>query len=248
MSPPNYRYIQLEMSADSQLLWHDIKGSLMRSASANHNESFVGGVSKMLNVLRRINVETYSHPRLQQLRDSDNSFDLLVMGWFMNDYQVGLAAQFRCPVAIVSPLPSIGALRAFVGNPSHPSFEPTPMLSMPVDGTMTFYQRSINVALSYVEVLLMEVMNRWYYEPIYQQEFPSDRGHPTFAEAKKNVALVLVTQHFSQGPPTANLPALVEVSGLHIPRRPKQLPEVSHRMCSDFGCGRLGQYQIMTDT
>lgn len=38
------------------------------------------------------------HPKVQQLLHSGQQFDLLVVDYFFNDFQLGLAGHFRCPI------------------------------------------------------------------------------------------------------------------------------------------------------
>lgn len=52
-------------------------------------------------------------------------------------------------------------------------------------------------------------------KPYYERNFPSDR-YPSYEEARKYVRLVLVSHHFSQGSIEPNLPAAIDVGGMHI--------------------------------
>ena len=54
--------------------------------------------------------------------------------------------------------------------------------------------------------------------------FPSH--HRTYDESLKNISMVLVNGHFSQGHPRPNVPAVVEVGGIQVKPKANQLPEV----------------------
>lgn len=217
----NYRYIHLEMGAENKIIWNKFTESLLDSAA--NEENFMLRLPKMMATLSKVNIETYTHPHVERLR-REESFDLVVFGWFLNDYQIGIAADFKCPFVVVASSPAFGALRSYVGNPSDSTF--TPSMLVPYHGIrMSFWQRAFNVLVTVIESVITEFVTAFYMEPIYTREFPADR-FPSFAETRKNASLVILTSHFSQGVVTANFPSLIEASGMHIPQKPKELPKV----------------------
>lgn len=62
---------------------------------------------------------------------------------------------------------------------------------------------------------------------VFSKHFPSDR-YRSYDEAEKNLSMVLVNGHFSQGAVRPNLPAIVDVGGLQIKPKPDPLPTVSN--------------------
>lgn len=191
--------------------------------SAEKKENYLLSLPTVLKSITNLNIDTYNSPIVKRLR-RDESFDLVVLGWFLNDYQIGIAADFKCPAVIVSSLPATSILRSYVGNPSDATF--TSSWLLPYHGVrMSIWQRALNVLVHATESVVTAAVTEFYMKPIYTQQFPADR-YPSFSEAKKNVSLVLVTSHFSQGVLNANFPSLVEVSGMHIPEKPNELPKV----------------------
>lgn len=221
----NYRYIHIEMGAANEAAWEAIKNGLLDPATKQ--DSFVYRWPKVLVATASLNAETYANPLVQRLR-REESFDLVVMGWFLNDYQVGIAAGFRCPAVVVTSTPSMGFVRSFVGNPNGSPYTQMPML--PFNGIrMSFVQRAANALALAAEAVITEAVVRFYMQPFYERHFPAGE-YPSFADARRNVSLVMVTSHFSQGVITANFPALVEVSGMHIPKEQSALPKVSEQI------------------
>lgn len=55
--------------------------------------------------------------------------------------------------------------------------------------------------------------------------FPSDR-YISYDEAMRNLSLVLLNSHFSQGGVRPYVPAMIEVGGLQVKPTPDPLPEV----------------------
>lgn len=64
-----------------------------------------------------------------------------------------------------------------------------------------------------------------YLEIICSLNFPSER-YISYDEARKNISLVILNSHFSQGVVRPLVPAMVEVGGLQINPTPDKLPEV----------------------
>lgn len=153
----------------------------------------------------------------------NETFDLLVIGWIMNDYALGLAGHFKCPSVVISPNVNMYTMRKFTGNPSSASTIPAVFVNYATP--MTFFHRLQNVGLYLLEFVLLEAMNHFYLKPLYSEAFPSDR-YPSYDEVLKNVSLVLVAQHFSGRTPEPLLPGVIEVEGMHVKKEPSPLPQV----------------------
>lgn len=162
-------------------------------------------------------------PRVVELMKKE-TFDLVIIGWFVSDVQIGLAAHFKCPAVITLTARPSFFTRNYVGNPSSVSHAPSTFLK--VIGPMNFKQRTINFLINMAEYFVITGLNHFYFEPRYAKHFPSDK-YPSFEEARKNISLVLVNHHFTQGSIEAYLPAMVEVGGMHIPMKPNPLPKVN---------------------
>lgn len=191
--------------------------------SADKEEVFFKRMPVLLKSIAAISAETYHSQQVERLK-RDESFDLVAYGWFFNDYHIGIAAHFKCPAVIISSAPQLKMLRDFVGNPAGLAYVPS--LFTPFGDRMTFKERIVNYLVGTAEAIATELANYLILEPTYDKEFPAAASYPTFAEAKKNVSLVLVTSHFSQSAPIPTFPGLIEVSGMHIPRSAKPLPKV----------------------
>lgn len=86
-------------------------------------------------------------------------------------------------------------------------------------------QRVKNVLIHSVEFAMVHALQYFVMNPLYVEHFPPDK-YPSYDEAKRNVSLVFINSHFSQGTPTALVPGLIEYSGMHIKRKPDPLPQV----------------------
>lgn len=216
---PNYTFIQLEMDAESTAALDIAKKSMLQEAEAKSGHFFNWNAFVQMH---RMNKQFHRHPVVEQLKRDDH-FDLIVFGWFLNDFNIGLAAHFKCPSVIISGMPAIKFLRDHVGNPSSVSYAPFHMYSINQYTQMTFKQRIYNHLFVGIEFAITSLVNYFVFEPTYAELYPASQ-YPSMAEARKNVSLVMVSSHFSQSSPMATFPALLEISGIQIEKNPNPLP------------------------
>lgn len=218
---PNYRYIHVDNNTEFNSQWSGMTSGLLDNAA--NNEIFMIRYPKMVYTAGKLNTASYADAQVQKLK-REEKFDLVIYGWFFNDYHVGLAAHFKCPAVVISSTPPFKLLGDHVGNPSGAAY--TSVALVPFHTPITFFQRVFNFAIMTVETLASVLITNFHTEPLYAKHYPPSE-YPSFAEAKKNVALVLATSHFSQSGPIASFPSMVEISGIHIPQKPNELPEVN---------------------
>lgn len=171
--------------------------------------------------------DVMSHQRFQQFLQSGQKFDLVVFGWFMNDYMLGVAGHFRCPSVIISTIPALKSLRDYVGNPTGVSSVPFYPRQNP-EQRMSFFGRVINFIVYALEFLVSNLIYWFLYEPQYEKHFPVSQNYPSFEEVQRNVSLILVNNHFSHGGVRPLLPNVVEVGGIQIKDKPDPLELVKY--------------------
>lgn len=216
----NYTSIQIEMNADTKEEYENFSGNLLDGAQKN--EWFFLRMPKFALLVTRMNRESYTHPMVEKLR-RENTFDLIVFGWFLNDFQVGLSAHFKCPAVMVVSMGAVKPVLDLVGNPLAIAY--TPMAGSALVSPMNFVNRLKNFAGATAMTGIFKIITCILFEPEYRRSFPSEL-YPSFEEAKKNVALVLVSSHFSQNAPFPSFPSLIEVGGMQTKKHPDPLPEV----------------------
>jgi glucuronosyltransferase len=166
--------------------------------------------------------KTLSHPPVLKLINSKETFDLVITELFNTDCYVGFAYKFQVPFIsiITTPLLPWGFER--FANPDNPSYIGNIFLGH--SDRMSFLERLVNT------IYLKK--SQWEYH--YWFDLPSHaiarkyfgESLPSLAEVARNTSLVLVNRHFSLNQPLPNVPAVIEVGGLHV-QIPKELPEVS---------------------
>lgn len=180
------------------------------------------GVLQLVYPLMTQTLDTLKHPKLMELKKE--SFDLLIFGYFFNDFALGLSGHFHCPSVVMFPNVNNYFLRKLTGNPSSVSTVPSAIFSFKTP--MTFFQRLANIFAVMVEPVMFGVVDYVYTQPLYNEAFPP-HIYPTYDEVLKNVSLVLLSQHFSERAAEALVPGLIEVAGMHIKQEPSPLPKVS---------------------
>jgi len=60
--------------------------------------------------------DTLQSPQLRKLMNEEE-FDLLILGFFMNEFMLGLADHFKCPSIVFTPAAAFGMLNQMIGNP-----------------------------------------------------------------------------------------------------------------------------------
>ncbi|KAH8298085.1 hypothetical protein KR018_006511 [Drosophila ironensis] len=133
-------------------------------------------------------------------------FDILLLGYHFNDHLLGVAAHFKCPVAIITTQQPTGFVNSLMGNPEERWYVPQPYDSRQRSG--------IRAWLFGVWEKLMEVMARRVLEKIYSSQFP-EAHYPSFESMRRSVALALNNHHaISEGPIAPVLPNMVDIGGI----------------------------------
>lgn len=219
---PNYHEIYLEVEDD---------GALQKKLAENMKTPGktmtpgVAGLTNLISVITKQSDAVLNNNRLQALLKSGQKFDLVVFGWFFNDFQLGIAGHFRCPSVVVSTLPAVKPLRDFTGNPAGVSSVPFLASGRTLEPT-TLWGRLLRYLAYVLEHICMNLANVLVYEPHYNMHFPASENYPSFDEVKRNVSLVLINHHFSQGVIRPHLPNMVEIGGIQIKDKADPLPKV----------------------
>ncbi|XP_065364276.1 UDP-glycosyltransferase UGT5-like isoform X4 [Calliphora vicina] len=209
-----YKYIHLEgKQLDADFVQKTIEKT----------ESLYKKFNNMIGVAMSTANSSLNHKKMKDFLSTHKAgdFDVLILGYFMNDFLLGLGAHFQCPIIISFMVRPIFSINTMVGNPEQPSYVPTLFanLKQPLD----FGDRVRNYLANFVEHNFIESYMRKRMQELYGYNFPADR-YPPLEEVYKNVSLVLTNHHFSQGPIRPNVPALIEIGGIQIKEQPDPLP------------------------
>lgn len=133
-------------------------------------------------IMHQMNKGFLTHPAVERLK-REAQFDLVVLGWFMNDFNISIAAHFKCPAVLITGTPALKPHRDIIGNPSGSSIGSFPLF--PVHGSvLSFTDRLWGHLYFGLEFLGFNFLDWFVYQPTYDEHFPAPQ-YPSFAEAKK---------------------------------------------------------------
>ncbi|XP_021940882.1 UDP-glucuronosyltransferase 2B15-like isoform X1 [Zootermopsis nevadensis] len=164
--------------------------------------------------------KTLSHPPVQKLMNSKEKFDLVITELFNTDCYVGFAYKFKVPFISIVTTPLLPWGYERFANPDNPAYIGNIFLGH--SDRMSFLERLVNTV--YMKILQWEY-HYWFDMPsqmIARKYFGETL--PPLADIVRNTSLVLVNRHFTLNQPVPNVPAVIEVGGLHV-EVPKKLPE-----------------------
>jgi glucuronosyltransferase len=164
--------------------------------------------------------ETFNVPEFQRIM-KEESFDLIIQGFLVNHFLLGLGDHFKCPTIVLLTAGGINLAGTFNGNPI--DVAAVPHFMAPYQGTMNFPQRLKTFALYSVDYMI-SLYTDYVNEKYYLSNFPPDK-YRSFDESRRNISLILVNEHFSQGGVKPLLPNSVHVGGLQVKSKPSPLPE-----------------------
>ncbi|XP_046812073.1 UDP-glucosyltransferase 2-like, partial [Lucilia cuprina] len=110
---------------------------------------------------------TINHPTMQDFLQHHKAgdFDLVILGYFMNDFFLGIGAHFQCPVIVSFMVQPIFPINNMIANPLEASYVQT--IFSGVRQPMDFWSRVKNLlSVAIEEIVLMNVlrsnMNKMY--------------------------------------------------------------------------------------
>lgn len=215
----NYRFIEIPDFNERP----EFKGFHSSAISGFTDRTNVWEKYKLMELFCRLSIDVINDEKFLSLKEE--KFDLLVLGWFMNNYALGLSGYFNCPSVVISPNVNFYMMRQFSGNPN--SVSTIPSIFGNYVTPMTFLQRLKNAGIHLLEYAILEGMNHFFMKPLYLKAFPQE-NFPSYDDVVKNVSLILVAQHFSGRTPEPLLPNVIEVEGMHVKKETSPLPEVLH--------------------
>ncbi|XP_043643599.1 UDP-glycosyltransferase UGT5 [Drosophila teissieri] len=205
-------------------------GAKQKNTSPNRLISILNMSGQMDSMLRKM-ADVLKDERVQGLYlNKDNHFDLVISGYFMNDYQLGFARKVNAPVVVLAPSSPSQMLNSLIGNPHD---------KVQKEEGMTFGQRldSYITSLLYgIFVRQIDQRNRQYYNEL----FGDDPTMPEYTDVLKNTSLVFFCSHAaSEGPIRPSVPAAVEIGGIQIKDKPDPLPKNLEEFLSNATHGAI---------
>ncbi|KAH8383516.1 hypothetical protein KR009_009067 [Drosophila setifemur] len=222
----NINLIQVPMTKEESTQMSDYIGALAKSDNSNLLVSLFRMIGQMDFMFKKM-VDVLRDSRVVDLyANKDNKFDVVLSGFFMNNYQLGFARKVNAPVIVLATMPPNQMLNELIGNPLEVSYVASMSESLEPGKAMTFSQRLAGYATSWGFGLFMhltESRNKKLYNELFAD---SDPTMPEYHDMLRNTSLIFFASHApSEGPIRPNVPASVEIGGIQIKDKPDPLPQ-----------------------
>lgn len=221
---PIKNYYQLHLT-DKNVYLRNFRNEVQNKIRNSNKQS-----SKFSDALKGIEINTQSahhaleDPVTKDLLESGQEFDLFILGWTYNDFLLGIAAHFKCPSIVFHTVATTKTIRDFVASPAAVQSN---YASAIVHGQteITYLRRILFFFEHSIEFFMVHFYDFFVLRSFYNQHFPATKNYPSFSDVKRNVSLVFVGHHFSQGAIRPSVPNLIEIGGIQIKSKPDPLPE-----------------------
>lgn len=171
--------------------------------------------------------QVMEYPTIKQFIHSDsNSFDLVIVESFLQEYTIALGHKFNAPVVNLSPAMIWVSMSKWLHVPS--TFSYIPDCCIGATDHMSFFERMVNTITGILELYVENYLYIPKMKSIMNKQFAYKgwESRPPLEHMLSNVSLTLMNSHNAIGVCRPYLPGIIEVGGMHI-KDPKPLPAVS---------------------
>ncbi|XP_049817462.1 UDP-glycosyltransferase UGT5-like [Aethina tumida] len=184
----------------------------------NNDKPTFAKVALILSKIVHMTEKTLQHPNFQELINSDEKFDVVVIEQFFNDALKGLASHFDAPLILFNSVGANNFVNPLVGNPSPPSYIPDMMQDF--SSNMSFFQRVKNT----LSIQALSLVNYFYIYPAHGKLMKKYIPRASdYTEVIYNASLVFLNSDPSINMAVPKVPCMIDIGGLHV-QQPKQLP------------------------
>lgn len=175
------------------------------------------------NVMVTLQLDVVKNEKFQQIYN--NKYDLVIMGYFMNNFQFIVPAKLNCPMILSWTGQPMEMVNDFVGVPHEVSYVPSIFTPHKNGEIMSFGSRLLNFVSSGLLRLATNIMDISF-AAYYKELAADDPALRTYSEMKENVSLIFCNSHFSEGPIRPMVPGMVEIGGIQIKEKATPLPKI----------------------
>jgi len=150
-------HILVPLEKDDLQAFSSVVAGLSKTDNSNAYVSMFRSIRQMIQAFSKMG-SVMKHPVVKNLYEHpDNRFDLVIVGYFMNSFQLALAHKLKVPlvVALSNPPSFLGNI---LGNPDEVSYVPAMHLTVEPGIPMSFVKRLINQFGSLAQRLFMFVL------------------------------------------------------------------------------------------
>ncbi|KAG5883245.1 hypothetical protein JTB14_000034 [Gonioctena quinquepunctata] len=190
-----------------------------RNPFLNPNDNKFLATFFMNSMGNRVTQQTLQCLAVQELLKSDEVFDAVIVGHFLDDGIFAFATHFNAHLILLSAIGANFWNNNLVGNPALPSFYPEIMLNYQLK--MTLCERVKNTLYRIWNYINLNFIFYPSQNQIIREYFPNPID---LEDSLSNVSLVLLNSHVSFSKPQVHVPNMIEIGGFHI-KPTKKLPD-----------------------
>ncbi|KAL0838907.1 hypothetical protein ABMA28_016920 [Loxostege sticticalis] len=217
--PPNYHQVVVD-----DKIWDAMGGkrpshftSVDLSAEERHNRFLWNGGLTLTEVV-------LNSTQVKEFLSADHKFDVVISEQFFQEAMYILAHKYEAPLILITSYGNCMRHNIATRNPLQLATVVSEFLVVPEPGS--FFGRLRNLYFTVYEYVWWRF---WYLQKMDQlaaKYVPNLKEPvPSLYEIQKNVSLFLINSHFSFDPPTAYLPNIVEIGGVHLSQKVPKLPQ-----------------------
>lgn len=149
VSHKDINVVQVPLSEEDQRLMSATIASMASTDNSNMLITMFRVMGQMSFMFEKMQA-VLADQRVRDLYENkDNHFDLVVFGFFMNNYQLGLAHKLKAPSVLAAPMLPGELFNGIFGNPNVPSFVPAMNMAVEKGHILTFTERVKNLFMNY---------------------------------------------------------------------------------------------------
>lgn len=177
-----------------------------------------GELAVIRSYIVKVVLNILEHKEVRALMRLNITYDLVVLEPSYTDALYGLAAHFNASLIGLSSSGSYWNLDTLVGHTT--SFETLEHTGL------RFGLVSLDRFYNWLIISEEWLINKLYIQPTQRAIHDHFFGHLTqsFSEVQQSFSLILLNQHFSLFSARPNVPGMVEVGGMHVPKELPKLP------------------------
>ena len=111
------------------------------------------------------NYEALRADKFQDLLNGSAKFDLMILGYFFNDFQLAAAIQLKIPVVLSWLMQPLAMINTYTGNPTGIGFVPN--LLVTISPQMNFFERLASTLMDYLTYAI-ESFSNYKFEQYYE--------------------------------------------------------------------------------
>ncbi|KAH8273603.1 hypothetical protein KR018_003145, partial [Drosophila ironensis] len=221
--PKNITHIRVVLEEEDMQAFSNVFSSSAKTDKGNPFIHMLKSAGQMSDAFSRMG-SVMEHQLVKDLYENkDNKFDLVIVGYFMNSFQLALAYKLQVPLVVaVSNPPAF--LSDVLGNPSEVSYVPSLITNTKTGEVMGLGKRLVNIVGNLGQKMFLSIIE-YKNEATYRRIYGDDPTLPKYADLNKNISLIFFGSHgISEGPIRPNVPAVIEVGGIQVKEKPDPLP------------------------